>query len=270
MQNKPYFHYVFVVLVYRNIDVLRDFFASLKLGNCHVVVVNSYYDDDSLKLCQEVAIKNSADFIPIENKGFGYGNNIGTKFVLDNYNYDFLILSNSDIHINNINALDKVDIDNVVVAPYTHLLGGKVQNPNIPWRIKGLFKLLKRGYDMNSRLYLSVPHLLTRISRELFKIYCLVVKKDFYKIYSCHGSFIIFSFKAVKSLYPLFDERMFLYNEELYLAERCRQDNIPILYCPKIDILHIEGASTGSGKGREHNRQSYDILYQWMSENDLL
>lgn len=264
------YKYVFVVLVYKNIDVLRDFFKSLKISGYKVVVVNSYYDEVSMKDCQNVASTYRADFISIENKGYGYGNNVGAKYAIEHYEYDFLILSNSDIHVNAIDALDYLYNDMAVIAPYTHLPNGKVQNPNIPWRISGLFRLLKMAYDKESRLMLMLPHIMTRLSRELFRIYRLIVRRDFYKIYSCHGSFIVFTEKASKTLFPFFDERMFLYNEELYLAENCRRNGVSIYYCPKIDVLHLEGASSGGYKGFERNKQSFNILYEWMEENGLL
>ena len=268
MQNKSYFRYVFVVLVYKNIEVLRDFFESLSVEYSHVIVVNSYYDDKSLKECQEVAASNNADFVPIENKGFGYGNNVGAKYAIDNYEYDYLILSNSDIHVNDIEALDKLEDETAVIAPYTHLPEGKVQNPNIPWRINCLFGLLKKAYDTNSSIRLVIPHMITRLSREFFKVYKLIIRKDFYRIYSCHGSFIIFTKKAVDRLYPFFDDRMFLYNEELFLAENCRQKGVSIYYCPQIDVLHLEGASTGNQFGFERNKESFSIFYRWMKDNN--
>lgn len=264
------YKYVFVVLVYKNIDVLQDFFESLRIDDCRVVVVNSYFDEPSLNDCREVAFRNKADFISIENKGFGYGNNIGTQFAIEHYDYDFLILSNSDIHVNEFKTLDKLKEDAAVIAPFTHLPGGKVQNPNIPWRIDCLFGLLKKAYDSDSKIRLVIPHMVTRLSREFFRLYRLFVKKDFYRIYSCHGSFIIFTKKAIEILFPLFCNRMFLYNEELYLAENCRMKGVPIFYCPSIDVLHLEGASSGGSFGFERNKDSFAILYDWMRENGLV
>lgn len=229
--------------------------------------MNSYYDDFSLKECQDVAIANNAVFIPIENKGYGYGNNVGTKYAIEHYEYDYLILSNSDIHVYDMKALDKLKYNTAVIAPYTHLPRGKVQNPNIPWRINCLFGLLKKAYDTDSRIRFAIPHIMTRLSREFFKVYKLVVRKDFYRIYSCHGSFIIFTKKAVDRLSPFFDDRMFLYNEELYLAENCRIKHVPVFYCPKIDVLHLEGASSGHHLGFERNKESFSIFYSWMKEN---
>ena len=264
------YKYVFVVLVYKNIEVLKDFFQSLHLSDYKVVVVNSYYDDASLKECQETALVNKADFIPIENKGFGYGNNVGLKHAMENYSFDYLILSNSDIQINSLDFLSVIKETSAIVAPYTHLPSGKVQNPNIPWRMRKLLKLFKVAYDRESNMLLLFAHILTRGSRELFRVYSLIKKKTFYKIYCCHGSFMIFTKKAVDALFPVFDDRVFLYNEELYLAERSRIKNIPIYYCPKIDVLHLEGASSGISFDFCRFKESYSILDEWMIENGCL
>jgi GT2 family glycosyltransferase len=60
-----------------------------------------------------------------------------------------------------------------------------------------------------------------------------------------HGSFIIFGRNALDTLFPVFNEKMFLYNEELYLGLRAKQLNIPIYFIPSLRVLHMEGASAG-------------------------
>ncbi len=262
---------VFVVLVYRNIDVLEDFFKSLVLPcKYKVIIVNSYYDEQSLHQCREVAEKNGSDFIPIDNRGFGYGNNVGVKYAMEHYEYEYLILSNSDIQVNSLDALFNLNKDVAVIAPHTYLPNGKIQNPNIPWRVKSLFRWLWLAYNFDSGIRLWLIHCFTRACREFFRFYRLFNRKPLYDIYSCHGSFIAFTRKAVDNLFPFFDDRMFLYNEELYLAEKCRLKNIPIYYCPEIDVLHLEGASSAKGVEFKYNKESFDILYRWICQNGLI
>jgi len=270
---KPKYKYIFVVLVYKNIDVLEDFFKSLHVIDSHVIVVNSFYDSKSLSRCKSVALSNKADFISVENKGFGYGNNVGVEYAMKNYLFEYLILSNSDIQINDISYLDKMRYSfPVVIAPHTHLINGKVQNPNIPWKPIFLLPLLNFAYKHNSKILLLIPHAFTRISRVLFLMLEKIFGKIQYNIYSCHGSFIIFTYEAVIKLNPFFNEKMFLYNEELYLAEKCRIRKIPIFYCPKIDVLHLEGASSSNNKdiGFKYNKQSFEILYDWIKKNSSI
>ena len=115
--EKPYYELIFVVLVYRNIDVLRQFFASLALSYSYrVVVVNSFYDQGTEDACRSLCKERDADFITVPNKGFGAGNNTGCRFVMDHYRYRFLVLSNSDIMIRDINDLSLIDEHKAVYA----------------------------------------------------------------------------------------------------------------------------------------------------------
>lgn len=263
------YKYLFVVLVYKNIDVLRDFFLSLNLHDFKVIVVNSYYDEQSLNECKEVSIANHADFLPIENKGFGYGNNVGTKYAMDKYEFDYLILSNSDIHILDLEYLNSLSDYQGIIAPQTKMVSGKNQNPNAPCRISLNFYLFHIAYKYNLKVILRIAQAIGRLFRELFLIYSRYSKQKIYKVYSCHGSFIIFSQYAVKRLYPFFCDEMFLYNEELYLAEKARSYQIPICYIPKIRILHMEGASSSNDTevGFNNNKRSYEIFYNHLINN---
>ena len=260
---------VFIVLVYKNIDVLRDFFKSLTIDNYKIIVVNSYYDDTSLRECEEVAKHNGADFIPIENKGYGYGNNVGTKYAMEHYDYDFLILSNSDIEIKSLGKIEDFVEQNTVIAPNTVMRTGKHQNPDTPWELKFVYPILEYGYNSHKHWICMFCYMSTRMSREIFRIYKFFVRKKKYKIFSPHGSFVIFTKKAVDLLYPFFDERMFLYNEEWYLALKARGLKIPIFYVPSIEVLHYEGASTPNAVSFDYNRQSFSILNKWRKENKL-
>lgn len=257
------FKTIYVILVYRNIDVLKSFYSTFKEQNSHTIVVNSFYDDESLKECESVAIKNGADFISIPNKGFSYGNNIGVKFVLEHYNFDFLILSNSDIIIKDIKYLDNLGDKPAVYAPRIRMTNGKDQNPNIPWFFMKFLRLQKKWAITHNKFDLKKAYIISRGTRELFLIYTTLCCGKLHRIYSAHGSFIIFSKKAVDKLYPFFNDAMFLYNEESYLGLKCIINNVPIFYCPQIDILHLEGASS-SNVANTAFRDSALVLFEWM------
>ena len=137
--------FVFIVLVYKNTDVLRSFFESLDMiQNKKVILVNSYYDEESEIRCREFAVRNDADFISVPNLGFGAGNNRGIEYARENYQFDYLILSNSDIILNNFVSINMLPKGACVVAPDTRLLSGKPQNPNVPKESKLAFWLLKK------------------------------------------------------------------------------------------------------------------------------
>ena len=81
--------FIFVVLVYRNIDDLKDFFDHFTIPNSKVVVINSFYDKNSESSLKNIAEENDADFISVPNKGYGAGNNRGIEYVLNNYDFKY-------------------------------------------------------------------------------------------------------------------------------------------------------------------------------------
>lgn len=253
--------YVFVVLVYKNIDVMDGFYKSLEGMNSYkVVVVDSYFSDEVRDKVRNTAAIHHSDFIGIDNKGYGYGNNVGTNYALEHYDFDFLIISNSDIEIKKIDTLDSYTGENAVIASKTVMRTGKHQNPDTPWELKFIYPMLSYALNNKSGIVYTLCHICTRLNREFFRLYSFLVKKDRYKIFSAHGSFIIFTKTAVVALYPFFDDEMFLYNEEWYLALKARKNNVPIYYVPSIEVLHLEGASSGSIEYSEQDRLSFNIL----------
>lgn len=257
------FKHIFVILVYKNTSVLEDFFNYFFERDSKVIIVNSFYDDDSLEKCRKIAKEYNADFVPVENKGYGYGNNVGIQYALDNYTFKYLIVSNSDIIIKEFGELENLNVKRAIIAPETRMLTGKRQNPDTPLMSPLLFKITNIALIKDLPWLYLLTHIYTRLSRELFLIMNKFSKKRLTKIFAAHGSFFIVTEQAVRDLHPLFDERMFLYNEEWYLAMKARNANIPILYCPRLKVLHLEGASSESESKSffKYNKQSYTIFY---------
>ena len=93
------FDFVYVVLTYRNTKDLSSFFINNTITDSKVIVVNSFYDKSTEVEFQRISNKNLADFINVENLGYGNGNNKGVEFAINNYEFKFLIISNPDVAI---------------------------------------------------------------------------------------------------------------------------------------------------------------------------
>ena len=93
------FDFVFVVLTYRNTKDLSSFFINNTITDSKVIVVNSFYDESTEVEFQKISNENMADFINVENLGYGNGNNTGIEFAINNYEFKFLIISNPDVLI---------------------------------------------------------------------------------------------------------------------------------------------------------------------------
>jgi len=64
------------------------------------------------------------------------------------------------------------------------------------------------------------------------------------QIYAPHGAFLIFSRRYFDAGGYL-DDQLFLYFEEIAVAEICRSLRLPIVYDPSLNVLHAEHQSTG-------------------------
>lgn len=260
---KPTYIFVFVVLVYRNTQDLEDFFAHLNIPQTKVVVVNSYYDEKSEIKFKEIAVKNDADFISVPNKGYGAGNNRGADFVLNHYQFRYLIISNADIEIKQLNVGLLKGYDNDIIAPDIITLTNKHQNPFLVHWHPLLDRLKAHAFKKNRKIPILFGTMITKIEREAYlKVVLHLFGKK--RIYAAHGAFIIIPFSIMKKLHPIYNERMFLFAEEEHLAQLARSNNIAIVYNPSIKILHKEDGSTSLLDNTfKYIRESYIEFYNY-------
>ena len=256
--------FVFIVLVYRNTDDLKEFFASFSLPNSKVVVVNSFFDEFSEATFKGIAERNRADFISVPNMGYGAGNNRGIEYTLNNYDFKYLVVSNADITIDNLQISNLEKYGKSIIAPDIRNAKGRKQNPSSPFKPSNFlenirYKLFKgRHYKL-----IWCVFAVSRLCKILF--YCLSKYKK--TIFSAHGAFFIMPKSVLEELYPLFNEEMFLFNEEEHLGRLAESKGVKTYYASDISIFHKEDGSMNiaSINQIEKMRQSYMVYYEmWM------
>ena len=245
------YDFIFVVLVYRNTKDLEDFFKHLKTPNSKVLVVNSFYDEATRAEFERIALANNADFLNVENKGYGYGNNRGCEYALKNYNFRYLIISNADIEIQklDINQLS----DKHITAPKIITLKGKKQNPYLPYYSK-LYEKLKHFFIKRKSKLTFICWIISRLMREF---YLLFHKKGY--VFAAHGAFFIMPNDILQKLFPLYNERMFLFVEEMHLAMLAKKNGIKFYYDSSIVVNHKEDGSV-SFLNNENDIQNQSYL----------
>lgn len=258
--TKPSFSIVFVVLVYRNTKDLKDFFESNIISNSKTIVINSYFDEESEKAFKQIAKFHNADFISVPNKGYGAGNNRGIEYALENYDFEYLIISNADITIRqlDISSFSKTK----VIAPKIITLRGKNQNPSSPFspsKIKDYF--LYRIYHGNHNKLIRIFWAYSRIN----KIVYYAISRFRKKIFAPHGAFIIIPKRIIKECLPLFNEKMFLFNEESHLGMLLKEKGFETEYNPSIIIDHKEDGSVAllNDSLFKLHRQSFLEFYEY-------
>ena len=259
---KKLYDFVFGVLVYRNTKDLKDFFSNLKVANSRVIVVNSYYDDKSRDEFEVIALNNGADFINVENRGYGYGNNVGVSYALNNYSFKYLIISNADIEIQQFSLADLGQSDGII-APDIRTRTNKRQNPFNPFNSTLFNHLAYVGYKHDLKWLLYIGICLNKVLRSIFYIL-----KNSGEIYASHGAFVIFSYNSLKKLAPIYNEDMFLFGEECHLAVKAHRLNIKTIYEPSIIIKHKEDGSTSLlGNQYKYTKESFMCFYEYWYKN---
>lgn len=260
---KKRYEFVFVILVYRNSEDLISCLDSISrnVNNYRVVIVNSYYDDESKASIEIIAKNNNCDFINVENKGYGTGNNRGIEFASETYFFDYLVVSNPDITIekfvDHIRDLEGMDI----IAPQIIARNGKNQNPILVYDNKIADFCLYVGYKKKWNMLVLLGFALNKIPRELFiKLYGNKVRR----VYGAHGSFVVYSQKVINKLTSNpYDEKIFLFSEEFVIASKAKKAGLNTFYYPEMCIRHMEDGSIVLANISENEHLSKSSIYYY-------
>lgn len=189
------------------------------------------------------------------NKGY-FGAIHEMMKTIDPSAYDFAIISNVDI------CLD----DNTL-----SLLSELPVKPNTGWIAPQIYSVLEKR-DRNPQVKSRYPLYKLQILRIMFRFHWLhyFYTKTFYKrkkyiasepgeIYAGHGSFIVLTRNFFR-LNVIIDYPVFLYGEELYLAECCREKGLCVDYVPSLRVFDKEHCSTGELKRSSYYKFNYKAL----------
>lgn len=242
-QQKEYYKYIAVILVYRNTDDLIECINSFHetINDCKIIVVNSYYDEESENEIKTVADEENCIFLNVENKGYSFGNNRGIEYAREHFDYNYIIVSNPDIIIN---IFDEVAIEANqeygILAPKIVARTGRLQNPMLVVRSRLSEALEYYGLKHNNKWLIMAGIAIGKIIRTAV---VKIKRTSPYTIYAAHGSFVIMTKDTVDQLYPIYDENLFLFAEEGVLAYRASEAGIKTGQFDQIVINHKEDGS---------------------------
>ncbi len=262
---RDFYDIVFVILVYRNTDDVQEMIDSInaKIDNSKIIIVNSYFDDLSRDVLQDIASDNNCDFINTPNEGYGHGNNQGIQFALESYDFNALIVANPDMIIKQF-LLDKELLSgSVLLCPMITARDGKQQNPF--WVVKNVISewLMFLGHKHHNKLLVLSGIAINKAIRETFLLLFNILGRRVAKVYAAHGSFLIFSRDLLLELSLPFDENMFLFSEEMYLARRLRARRVSTYILKDLQVLHKEDGSMSTAKIDQSSENTKSYLYYY-------
>lgn len=266
MKQKKY-RVIFVALVYRNIqDVVEFIEDKKKLGFSYkIVIVNSFYDKESDQEFRKIAKDNAADYISVENRGYGYGNNVGIKYALSNYTFDYIVVANPDTQIEAF-SLDKLSRYGAsLIGPVIHTLSGKNQNPY--WAVHNPLaeKWIYRGHVYNKRSLLVAGIIFNKAIRLAWLFLAGLTAYRWSRVFALHGSFVIYPYALFAKLGDApYDEAIFLFAEEADMAHTLKKLGVQSHVTSCVRVLHKEDGSMNVAKidGNHERRKSVSYYYR--------
>ncbi len=205
-------------------SIFEQYEKELKIGEFEVILVDNASKDGTVDAISDIRYSDIKIIKNKENLGFSKGNNVG----VGNAAGKFVLFLNSDTEIKDKGLLKMVEfLDN---NKHIAIVGGRMENEDGSvqpsagkfYSILNLFILLFGGGRMG--LLRSSP---SRISKaDWVSGACMMVKKDI--------------FKKIGG----FDEKLFMYMEDVEVCFRARKAGYLTYYYPFISLLHKERRSS--------------------------
>lgn len=243
--DKKKVKHIFVILVYRNVEDIVELLQSIekKVKNYRVIIVNNFYDEITKSQFENIAAEYDCDFINCENRGYGAGNNAGIRLAMERYEFEYLIISNPDIIIEKFPEKILQNYKDGVIGCTIYNLKHVNQNPMVAKNNRFATKMLYTGLKKNASIPLFIGKAIHKFERIIASKTLPKSRPEKRKIYQVHGSFLIFAKSVIDQIGVPYDEKMFLFGEEGYLAYLLNKKGIPSYYCPEIEVLHKEDGS---------------------------
>lgn len=209
-------------------SLYKQYSSSFKDGDMEVIVVDNNSQDDSMPVLREAIKSNSYKGIQLiqnkENAGFGKGCNLGSKFAKGAY----LLFLNNDTIVKDQSLLKMTKYMEEHEA--VSILGGQLRNPD-----GSLQASTGKFYTpVNAFLLLLGMQKFGLLDRSPQKI----VEVDWVK-----GGLFVIRRDVFTKLHG-FDEKMFMYIEDMELCYRAKQSGYGVFFYPHTMVLHAEHAST--------------------------
>lgn len=235
-----------IVVTYNSQDFIEDCLSSVVkfLPDAEVIVVDNNSTDQTVKKIEKFLPAVKLIRSP-KNLGFGAGNNLALRQARG----EFLLLLNPDTQL--VGPIDQLvsfynETPNVgIVGPMLLMPNGQIQPsvrklPTIWGAFKEFILAVKNAYSQ------YVPEDENPVEVECVYGAAMLIKKDLFK--SWGG----------------FDEKYFLYYEDIDLCRRIRKLGKKIYYYPKVKVKHLVGASIARQDKYILNLQSAKIYHGYL------
>jgi GT2 family glycosyltransferase len=200
-----------------------------------IVVVDNHSTDDSLKRLQTYESDKIHIVESDHNGGYGAGNNLGVRYLWENFKSKYILLSNPDVIVNEdaIYEMEHFLRNNpeyVMAAPF-------MCNPKMEKQINTAFKL-----PSCSEYILTMGMFISKFGRISFYKNIENDVSSYKQVDAVSGSmFMMDTEKMIK--YGMYDENIFLFCEETVLGLKLQQSGYKTALLPQSYFIHNHSVS---------------------------
>jgi len=254
---------VVITVNYKSADAALTFLAGLERTKAFpeielIIVDNSPGEEDLPSMRAAVTKYANAELVESpSNRGY-FG---AARFAFDHYLEqgnglpNWVIVCNPDIQIEDKEFFSKLFCQDPravgVIAPRIEALPGRVDQNPFMRRRPGRLRWAQLRFVSSNYGVAAVWDWLWRRKSEFRawaakrpRVSFLNDNASRESVYAAHGSFFIFSRRYFEAG-GFLDGNLFLYGEEISVAEICRSLDLPVVYEPSLRVLHKEHQSTG-------------------------
>ncbi len=217
-----------VILNYNDSENTSLFLKNIKDFNIldYIVVVDNKSTDDSLKKLK-VYENNKIKIVEAKaNKGYASGNNVGIKYLIENFDIDNIIISNPDI------VVKEEDIKMLIQDLKNQKISVIAPNVKEPYGVSRGWKLP----TFFSEFLSSIP-ILRRFEQTLLSYRNENYQSDLTQVDVVKGCFFIIKKDAFEDI-NFFDENTFLYYEENIMAKKLQNKGYITCVDNRVTIIH--------------------------------
>lgn len=227
-----------VLVLNYNDAVTTTCFVEHMLGLSNVkriLVVDNASTDNSVEMLTSF-VSNKVDLVcNRRNGGYGYGNNVGIRYLWENYGSKYILLANPDTTIGNdtISALElflSKHEDYALAAPFMLSPTGERQY-NTAFRIPESNNYIRSLGVLNSRFSKSFYY--DDITKQ---------RPEFRQVGAVSGSLFMMNVPLMLE-WGMFDENIFLYCEEIVLGLKLQRAGYKVALLPNETFVHNHSVS---------------------------
>ena len=259
-----------ITVNYRNTNPTYKLIKSIEKSNNTKIIELVIVDNESspkskkelLRISKESFLSSSILESKI-NKFYWGGASIALQiFLINNENYEWIIICNNDIQFNDTLFFDKLIKQNEnkkIIAP--KIISSITKKDLNPFMVTPISFIQDIYYSL---YYISYPtskifHKMGRII-QFFKNKIINQHLFNHIIYAPHGSCIIFN-KCFFEDGGLLETGFSMYGEEISTAEIAKKTNSKIFYIPSLSLIHNEHQSTEKVSSKENFLRSKKTYY---------